>query len=48
MKTSCKSYNFKDYGLEFMKTTNSKSQKITILHEINNKKKILNAEMSAL
>ena len=31
-------YNFEDYGLQFMKTQNSKSQKIRILHEINKKK----------
>ena len=31
-------YNFDDYGLQLMKTPNSKSQKIRILHEINKKK----------
>ena len=40
-------YNFEDYGLQFMKTQNSNSQKIWILHEIN-KKRILNEEMLAL
>ena len=40
-------YNLEDYGLQFMKTQNSKSQKIRILHEIN-KKRILNKEMLAL
>ena len=40
-------YNFDDYGLQLMKTPNSKSQKIRILHEIN-KKRILNTEMLAL
>jgi len=33
---------------QLMKTPNSKSQKIRILHEINNKKRILNTEMWAL
>ena len=32
-------YNFDDYGLQSMKTPNSKSQKIRLLHVINKKKK---------
>jgi len=32
-------YNFDDYGLQLMKSPNSKSQKIRILHEIKRKKK---------
>jgi len=40
-------YRAKVIILMLMKTPNSKSQKIGILHEIN-KKRILNTEMSAL
>jgi len=47
IRISCKNDNFDDYVLQIMKTPNSKSQKMLILHEIN-KHMILNTEMLAL
>ena len=40
-------YNFEPNDVQFLKTPNSKFQKIRILHEIN-KKSILNKDMLAL
>ncbi len=39
------SWNFDDYGLQIMKTKNSVSQRITILHKVN-KKRIFETEIS--
>jgi len=39
--------NFDDYGPQLMKSPNSKSQKVRILHEIN-LKRILNTEMKSI
>ena len=41
-------YNFDDYGLQLMKTPNSKSQKIEYYMKSIRIKRILNTEMSAL
>ncbi len=42
------SWNFYDYGLQIMKTPNSLSQKIWILHKMNKKKDILNRNVRLL
>ncbi len=42
------SWNFYDYGLQIMKTQNSVSRKILILHKINKKKDILNRNVRLL
>ncbi len=42
------SWNFDDYGFQIMKTQNSVSQKIRILHKINKKKDILNRNVRLL
>jgi hypothetical protein len=38
-------YHFDDYGLQLMKTPNSRSQKMRILHELK-KERILDTEMA--
>ncbi len=42
------SWNFDDYGLQIMKTQNSVSRKIRILHKINKKKDLLNRNVRLL